>query len=369
MHVGMPVEEIETPALLIDLDAMEKNIETMGSYYRSKKGAALRPHQKGHRLPQIARKQISAGAIGVSMTSPGLVELYVNSGIEDILITRQVYGRSKIARLCGLAKHGAVTMTVDDITNARQISEIGLSLGSRVNVAVEIYAAPGSCGVPMDDVRGLVGEIAKLDGIHFRGLWWHELTLSGPLLKRRVDHFAFLDEVVVLKESLEDSGFDVEMLSGGHSQTWNITPEYSGLADVGVQAGNYVFSDWEDHQVEGQEVFEPSLTVLTRCISRPRPDEALFDAGLNSCANESGTDYSQIVGPRFKNLTGIDRVHLREEMAYINCKNANSEIKTGDLFELIPPHGDTTAKMHDRYYGIRNGKVEVIWPNLGRGLL
>jgi D-serine deaminase-like pyridoxal phosphate-dependent protein len=369
MYIGMPVEEIETPALLIDLDAMEKNIETMGSYYRSKKGAALRPHQKGHRLPQIARKQIAAGAVGVSMTSPGLAELYVNSGIDDILITREVYGRSKIARLCGLARHGAITMTVDDVANARQISEIGRSLGARVNVAVEVYAHPGSCGVPIEDVKGFVGEISKLDGIHFRGVWWHEGMLSGPLLRRRADHFAFLDQIVKLKESLEGSGFDVEMLSGGHSVTWNLTPEYSGLKDVGVQAGNYVFSDWEDHEVEGLEVFEPSLTVLTRCISRPRPDEAVFDAGLNSCANESGTDYSQVVGPRFKNLTGIDRVHLREEMAYINCKNASSEIRTGDLFELIPPHGDTTAKMHDRYYGIRNGKVEVIWPNLGRGLL
>ena len=369
MHIGMPVEEIETPALLIDLDTMEKNIETMASYYRGKKGAALRPHQKGHRLPQIARKQVAAGAVGVSMTSPGLAELYVNSGIDDILITREVYGRSQIARLCGLARHGAITLTVDDVSNARQISEIGRSLGTRVNVAVEVYALTGSCGVPIDDVGAFVGEISKLDGIHFRGLWWHELMLSGPLLKRRADHFAFLDQIVELKESIEESGFGIEMLSGGHSATWNITPEYGGLKDVGVQAGNYVFSDWKDREVEGLEVFESSLTVLTRCISRPRPDEALFDAGLNSCANESGTDYSQIVGPRFKNLTGIDRVRLREEMASINCKNASSEIRTGDLYELIPPHGDTTAKMHDRYYGIRNGMVEVIWPNLGRGLL
>ena len=201
MHIGMPVEEIETPALLIDLDAMEKNIETMGSYYRSKKGAALRPHQKGHRLPQIARKQIAAGAVGVSMTSPGLAELYVNSGIEDILITREVYGRDKIARLCGLARHGTVTLTVDDVANARQISEIARSLGARVNVAVEVYAHPGSCGVPIDDVQAFVAEIRKLDGIHFRGVWWHEGLLSGPLSKRRTDHFAFLDQIVNLMAS------------------------------------------------------------------------------------------------------------------------------------------------------------------------
>jgi D-serine deaminase-like pyridoxal phosphate-dependent protein len=251
MHIGMPVEEIETPALLIDLDTMEKNIETMASYYRSKKGAALRPHQKGHRLPQIARRQISAGAVGVSMTSPGLAELYVNSGVEDILITSEVYGKDKIAKICGLSRHSAVTMSVDDLANARQISEVSRSLGAKVNVCVEIYTHPGSCGVQISKAKGFAKGISRLGGIHLRGIWWHEGLLSGTLLKRRAEHFAFMNEIVRLKESLEDSGLDIEMLSGGQTNTWNITPEYKGLKKVEVQAGNYVFTDWMDRQEKG----------------------------------------------------------------------------------------------------------------------
>jgi D-serine deaminase-like pyridoxal phosphate-dependent protein len=365
----MTIDEIETPALLIDLDTMEKNIETMASYYRTKKGAALRPHQKGHRLPQIARKQIAAGAVGVSMTSPGLAEVYVNSGIEDILITRQVYGKTKIARLCGLGKHGNVTQSVDSMENARQISEISTDLGTKANVAVEIYVDPVGCGVPIPKMKEFVSEVSKMPGIHFRGLWWHEGLLTGDVAQRRKDHFAFMDRVADMKDDLDRAGLEIEMLSGGETNTWNITPEYPRLHDVGVQAGNYVFTDWVDHEEDGLGVFEPALTVLTRCISRPEPAVAVFDAGLNSIANEASTNYSRIVGPKFKTLRGIDRVNLREEMTYIDCKNASEEIRNGQLFELIPPHADTTAKLHDRYYGIRNGKVEVIWQNSGRGML
>jgi len=368
--IGIDKEEIDTPALLIDLEALEKNIKTMADYYRAKNGAALLPHQKGHRLPIIAKKQIDAGAEGVSMTSLGLAEFYVRSGIDNILITNEIYGQNKIRRLCALSKHANVTVGVDNIQNATQLSEIARANNTKINAAVELYMGRGSCGVDIPEAKSFVQQLGKLQGLDFKGLWWHQGSLAHikQFDERKKAHFETLDNVATLKDEIEDAGVNIEMLSGGYTCTWNITPEYTGLRDVEVQAGTYVFSDWCSHLIEGLEVFDFALTVLTRCISRPKPNQAVFDFGMNSCSDECGHDYLSVVGPRFKDLQGVDQVSEREEISLALLKDPSMEVNVGDVFELIPPHSDTTAKSYDKYYGIRNDKVEVIWANYGRGL-
>jgi len=369
-YVGMDKEEIDTPALLIDLDILEKNLKIMADYYRSKKGAALLPHQKGHRLPIIAKKQLDLGAKGVSMTSFSLAEYYVNCGISNILITSEIYGANKIKRLCSLSKHADVTVGVDNLQNVRQLSEMALANNTRINVAVELYMGRGSCGVEIANVKSFVKEIMKYRGVNFRGLWWHQGSLAQMRSweARRKAHFKTLDRVAELKDEIEDAGINVEMLSGGYTCTWNMTPDYPRLKNVGVQAGSYVFSDWCSHETEGLEVFEYALTVLTRCISTPKPGEALFDFGMNSCSDEATDDYHEIVGPKFKDLEGVKRIYQREEISAVTFDESDGKIKVGEVFELIPPHSDTTAKLHDKYYCIRRGKVEAVWPNYGRGL-
>lgn len=371
MLIGIGKEEIDTPALLIDLEALEKNIKTMADYYRAKKGAALLPHQKGHRLPIIAKNQMDAGAKGVSMTSLGLAEFYVRSGIDNILITSEISGQNKIRRLCALSRHANVTVGIDNVQNARQLSEIARANNTKINVAAELYMGRGSCGVEIPEAKSFVEQVRRFQNLDFKGIWWHQGSLSHmeKFDERKKAEFETLDKVATLKDDLEDAGINVEMLSGGYTCTWNITPEFPGLRDVGVQAGSYVFSDWSSHLIEGLEVFDFALTVLTRCISRPKPDEAMFDFGMNSCSDECGHDYLSVVGPRFKDLQGVERVSEREEISLAGLKDPSKEVNVGDVFELIPPHSDTTAKSYDRYYGIRNGKVEVIWANPGRGLL
>jgi D-serine deaminase-like pyridoxal phosphate-dependent protein len=369
MYVGITKEEIETPALLIDVDIMEKNIRTMADYYQSKKHAALRPHQKGHRLPIIARKQLDAGATGVSITSLGLAEFYVSSGIDDILITNEICGASKIRRLCALSKHSNVTIGVDDIENVRQLSDAAIANDTKINVAAELYMGRATCGVELEKTKQFAKQVEKYRGVIFKGLWWHEdLFGARSLDERRRVHFELLDRIRALKDEIEDAGMAVQMLSGGHTWSWNITPEYTGLSKVEVQAGSYVFSDWCLRGVEGFESFECALTVLTRCISRPKPNEAMFDFGMNSCTDECGHDYHNIVGPKFKDLVGVEEVFEREELSFAVLQD-ETKVHVGDLFEVIPPHCDTTAKLYDKYYAMRDGKVEAVWINYGRGLL
>jgi D-serine deaminase-like pyridoxal phosphate-dependent protein len=370
MSIGIDKQELQTPVLLIDLDTLEKNIYKMADHYRGKKDT-LRPHQKGHRLPIIARKQIEAGAEGVSMTSLSLAELYVDSGITDILITSEICGENKIRRVCNLSKHGEITISVDDIENVRQVSETATFHNAKVDVGVELYMGRGSCGVQIEKAKSFVKEIQNYRGVNFKGIWFHEVNLAGVKEReeRKKRHFETLDKVTVLKNEIEDAGISIEMLGGGHTPTWDITPEYPRLGGIEVQAGSYVFSDWCSHEIEGLEVFDYALTVLTRCISRPKPDEAMFDFGTNSCSDECSEDYRTVVGPKFKDLEGVDQIFEREEISLATLRNPSRDVRVGDVFELVPPHSDTTAKMYDWYYGVRDNKVEVIWPNHGRGLL
>ena len=168
-YIGMSKEEIDTPALLISLEVLEENINTVANYYRQKKGAALLPHQKGHRLPIIGKKQINAGAIGVSMTSFGLAEYYVNCGFTNILITSEVYGRNKLRRLCNMSKQTEVTVGVDNMENIKQLSEIARLNSTKINVAVELYMGTGSCGVKIEETKAFVREIMKFNGVDFKG--------------------------------------------------------------------------------------------------------------------------------------------------------------------------------------------------------
>jgi D-serine deaminase-like pyridoxal phosphate-dependent protein len=369
--IGTAKEELDTPALLLDLDVLEKNIRTMAEFYKSKKDAALLPHQKGHRLPVIARKQMDAGAKGVSMTSLGLAEYYVNSGIKEVFITNEIYGENKIARLCSLSKHANIIVSVDNLKNVKHLSEAALANSTKINVCLELHTDPTGGGVEIATAKSFVKEVVKFKGVNFKGLWEHQGSLGRikSWEKRKEEHFKTLDKVATLKSEIEDAGIDVEIVSSGFTATWNITPTYPLLKSVQVQAGNYVFSDWCSREIEGVEIFDCALTVLTRCISRPRAEIAIFDFGMNSCSDECTYDYRSIVGPKFKDLSGIRNVYEREEISVVIFEQPNTDVKVGDVFEIIPPHSDTTAKLHDKYYGIRNGKVEVVWQNLGRGLL
>jgi 3-hydroxy-D-aspartate aldolase len=365
----MKTEELVTPALLIDLDALEKNIRTMSEYYGGRKNAGIIPHQKGHRLPIIARKQLEAGARGVSMTSLGLAEYYVQSGIDDILVTSEIYGKRKIEKLCGLAKQANIIVGVDNLENARQLSNTAIENHTVIKVAPELYAGTSSCGVEFSRMKDFVKDLRSYRGIQFEGLWHHGQESSiVKFSERKITHFKTLDEMATLKDEIEDAGTEVRLLSAGYTCTWNITPQHS-LKDVLVQAGSYVFSDWcSHHHIEGIEAFDCALTVLTRCISRPKADEAIFDFGMNSCSDECGEDYHNVVGPVIKNLAGVKTLTEREELAVAVFENPRSDVKVGDTFEIIPAHSDTTAKLHPCYYGIRDDVVEVVWPNYGQCL-
>ena len=358
-EIGSCRDEIETPALLIDLDALRRNISKMADYF-SKVDASLRPHAKTHKTPLIAHEQIKAGAIGVCCQKLGEAEVMVASGVNDVLITNQVVSPSKIRRLVGLSDLGNVTVAVDDLEVAKATSETAARKGAKQNVVIEVDVGINRCGVePGKPTVEFAEKILRLKGLNLIGLLGYE----GPFFnipdfaKRKEAANARNRLLVETRELLEDAGVDIEVVSAGSTGTYNITGEYPGITEV--EAGSYVFMDTTYRKLEGLD-FECALTLLTTVISRPRSYRAVVDAGLKEISQEFGM-------PEVKGVEGITLQSLCEEHGILKLDKSDLDLGVGDKIELIPSHCCTTVNLHGRYYCLRNGVVEAVWDIAARG--
>ena len=357
--VGSSIAEIDTPALLLDLDIMEQNIDRMAGAFRGVT-AELRPHAKTHKTPIIAHKQLAAGAIGITCAKVGEAEVMVEGGIRDILIANQVVGARKIARLVSLARHADLIVAVDDPQNVEELSQAAQVAGASLRVLVEVDVGMRRCGVPPGEpTLTLARQVEKAPGLTFTGLMGYEGHLVFvPSLEERVhrvhtDMQALIDTV----SFLESHGLPVNIVSAGGTGTAMITGRLPRITEI--QAGSYVFMDGRYKTIEGVD-FDCALTLLTTVISRPLPERIIIDAGMKTLTHEFGL-------PRFKEREDLELVGLSEEHGTVKLKDPSVSLKPGDKLEIVPSHGDTTLNIHDCYYGLRNGRVAAIWPIAARG--
>ena len=363
--IGMHKTELDTPALLIDLDKMEANIQTMADYF-STVNAMLRPHVKTHKTPIIAHKQIAAGAIGVTCAKLGEAEAVIHAGVRDVLIANQIVGSHKIARPINLAKHSEIMVAVDNPQNVQAISEAAVAKGATVRMLIEVNIGMNRCGVePGKPTLELANQIRQSPNLKFEGLMGYEgHTVARPDLKER-DAAArkAIQHLIDAKHYLEKHGVEVSIMSGGGTGTFNITGSIPEMTEV--QAGSYVFIDSTYRNVEGVgEHFDCSLSVLATVVSRPDPHRIIVDTGLKVLAKEFGI-------PQPIGITGVEMTGLSEEHGTLKTvgqvSDTNVSLTPGDKLEILPTHCCTTVNLHDRYYGIRNGIVESVWDIAARG--
>ena len=359
--IGMHKTELDTPALLIDLDKMEANIQTMADYFTTV-NAMLRPHVKTHKTPIISHKQIAAGAIGVTCAKLGEAEAVIHAGIRDVLIANQVVGAQKIARLINLAKHAEIMVAVDNPQNVQAISEAAVAKGATVRMLVEVNIGMDRCGVePGKPTLELAEQIGKSPNLKFEGLMGYEgHTVAKP---DRVERDAAARKAIQLlveaKHYVEKRGVEVSIMSGGGTGTFNITGSIPEMTEV--QAGSYVFMDSTYRNVKGVgEQFNCSLSVLATVVSRPDPNRMIVDTGLKVLAKEFGI-------PQPIGVTGVEMTGLSEEHGKMQVSDVNVSLTPGDKIEILPTHCCTTVNLHDKYYGIRNGIVESVWDIAARG--
>jgi D-serine deaminase-like pyridoxal phosphate-dependent protein len=354
---GAGVDQIDTPALLLDHDKLVGNIRRMAEFF-STRPARLRPHAKTHKCVEIARLQMEHGAAGITCAKLGEAEVMAAGGIPDIRVANQVVGPLKIARLVGLAGRCTLTIAVDDAENVRQISAAAAAAGVTVRCLVEVDIGMGRCGVdPGQPALDLARLVDGSPGLTFAGLQAYEGHLQNvtPYDQRRQRARADMQLALDTRELIEEAGLPVAVISGCGTGTHAITGVLKGVDEV--QAGSYATMDGQYRKVGAP--FENALTLLSTVVSRPRPETAIIDAGLKTVSPEFG-EPTVLVG-------GATYTEFSEEHGTLQLVGAARELQAGDRIELIPAHGCTTINLHDRLYVMSDGTLQEIWAVAARG--
>jgi D-serine deaminase-like pyridoxal phosphate-dependent protein len=359
--IGLTLDEIDTPALLLDLDAMERNIATMSGRIQAR-GLAWRPHAKAFKCPAIAQKLRRSGAIGVTVAKVSEAEVMAAGGIDDILIAHLVVGPSKAARLAALQRQADVKVTVDDPAHIPSLDAAAIRAGVRIGVLIDVDLGMKRCGVASPAAAvALARQVAAAKGLRFDGVMGYEghtLMIEDADEKRDAIATA-IGRLIAARSAVEDAGFPCRIVSAGGTGSYQITSEIPGLTEL--QAGGGIFAcNYYTHvcHVTGHI---PSLTVLTTVISRPAPDRLILDAGRKALS-----DYR--VNPNLPEYPDCQVLGLSAEHTTVAIE-PGTPLKIGDKVSLIPGYSDFTFVLHNRVLGFRAGRIEVAWDLLGRGLL
>jgi D-serine deaminase-like pyridoxal phosphate-dependent protein len=359
--IGLPKTELDTPALWVDLDRLEQNITALARHFQ-KAGVHWRPHTKGVKVPAIAHKLLAAGAIGITCAKLGEAEVMVAAGIRDILIANQITGRHKLPRLANLCRQADVKVAVDDPRNVTALGAAAVAIDAEIGVLIEINSGMERAGVqPGEPVLVLARLITQTPGVRLRGLMtWegHTLELNDPTRKRQ----AIEQSIGLITSSAElcrSQGIPIEIVSGGGSGTYKVTPFLPGMTEI--QAGGAIFCDIT-YQSWGIDL-QPALFVQTTVTSRPNPQRIICDAGFKSLpSNESSPAPLGLVQRVLKVVSSAEHGALELE-------SPNETLEVGDLLDFVVGYGDGTVFLHDVMVGVRNDIVECVWPILGRGKL
>jgi D-serine deaminase-like pyridoxal phosphate-dependent protein len=356
--IGLPVPELDTPALLIDLDALERNITQMAQDIASR-GASWRPHSKSHKCPAIAHKQIAAGAIGVACAKLGEAEVMAANGIRDILVPNQVVGPIKARRVASLAGYADIAVAVDSLCNVDELDAAAIAHGTHPRVVIEVNTGMDRAGVePREAALELARRTAGRKGIRFAGLmtweghcWKEPLGPERDAMIRRA-----MDDMLETAEMIRAGGIDVDIISVGGTATYLTSAGVPGITEV--QAGGGIFGDLE-YLRQGANVV-PAMTLMAQVTSRPTPTRIIHDAGRKTVDPSNRA-------PEPRGIEVEEKKGFSAEHGTLYLKEPSDTPKVGDRLEFSIGYSDQCNHLHENFYGIRNGVVESIWPILGRG--
>lgn len=363
-EIGLHKNDLDTPALLLDMDAVEHNIRQMADYAK-KAGVNLRPHAKIYKAtPYFAWMQIHAGAIGITVAKLSEAEILASAGIKDILIANQVVGKRKVQRLVNLAGHTDVKVAVDSIENINELSGAAEFIGVHLGVLIEVNIGNNRCGVePFDPTLEMARLIQSSPGLKFRGLMGYDghLVFVKDLAEKDRRSKEAYQILVDTKSFLEEKGIQSKIVSGGGSCTYKSASGIKGVTEL--QVGTYIFMDTQFRDTGALNEYKCALTVLASVISRPnRPgaeDLAILDIGRKGIDNTYGF-------PEVKVPSGTI-FSMPQEHSRLQFNPAESELKIGDKVELWVRDANGTINLYDKIYGMRDERVQAVLNLIGRG--
>ena len=351
----MRIEELDTPTLTVDLDAVDRNIARVQA--RSDElGVALRPHIKTHKLPAIAHMQIRAGAAGISCQKLGEAEIMAAAGISDILITFPLIGTSKARRFAALAAEHQLATVGDSEEVARGLSVALAGRGATAGFLVECDTGFGRTGVQTPEAAAELGALVdELPGLRFEGFMTYP-TLPGT--------GAWLDSAVA---AARDRGLEPRWISGGGTpvERWEATEEAPVITEV--RAGTYVYGDRMCVANGNTTLDDCALRVRATVVSRPTEDRAIIDAGSKTLTSDTKAGiegWGYVV-----ELPQAQIYALNEEHGYVDVSKCDERPRVGDVVTIVPNHACGTTNMHDEVVAHRGGVVVAVWQIQARGKL
>jgi len=363
-ELGMRLDDVDTPALLVDLDAFETNLARLGEAVAGK--ARLRAHAKTHKCAEIARRQVAAGAVGVCCQKVSEAEALVEGGIADVLVSNEIVGARKLERLARLARRARIGVCVDDAGNARDLQAAAARAGATIDTYIELEVGMRRCGIaPGEPALELARVIAASANLRFAGLQAYHGRAQHlrSLAERRAAIGNSAAIVLATKRLLESHQIQVPIVTGAGSGTFMLEVE-AGAWDE-IQPGSYIFMDWDYAKNEWAPPlprFEHALFVLTTVMSRPSPGLAIVDAGLKASSVDSGM-------PAVWEQPGLAYTRASDEHGWVEISPGAAAPKLGDKLLLVPGHCDPTVNLYDWYVCVRGGVVEALWTISARGAL
>lgn len=342
--------DVDTPALLVDLDCMERNLLRMAEFFRDKP-AKPRPHFKNHQVIALASAQLEAGAVGITCARLRHAEALVREGIQDVLIANEIAGERMIKRFVELSQEAPVIVAVDNAKVVCDMARLASSRPRTLNVVVDLDLRLKRCGVPPGPAALSLTELVLEKGLRFRGLMGYEGHIPlppGPEKQRIVQ--STLKGLIDAKIMIEREGIPVEIVSCGGTSDYSIAGTLPGATEV--QVGSYLLMDtW---YLPFAPEFKPALTLLVTVISKTPGERIVVDAGVKAISGDRGL-------PSIKGITGLRVKALHAEHGIIDLKDPAAPVEVGDKIEIWVHYSDATVNLHDRIYGIRDGQVEEIF--------
>jgi D-serine deaminase-like pyridoxal phosphate-dependent protein len=350
-------QEIETPALVIDLDRMEANLERMAAFFRTVP-AKLRPHFKNLKCSALAARQLKAGAIGITCATLPEAECLVQHGVRSVLLANEIVDPEKIRRFVELSRQADVIVCIDNEKVADDLARAGRNRQTPVSVLVDVDVGLNRCGVPPGEPALRLARAAVEKGLRFRGLMGYEghVLRKLPGLEKEQAVTAAIGPLVETRICLEQEGVPVEIVSGGGTGTYSLSGRHPCVTEI--QAGSYLLMDTEYRKCCTD--FDLALTVFATVISKTEGKRIVIDAGLKAVSCERGI-------PTLKNLPGLTVRRLTAEHGIIDLEDPSAPLQVGDKIEMWVSYSDATVNLHQRMYGIRDGHVEEVFQVDGRG--
>lgn len=347
------VDDLDTPAVIVDLDAVERNLARAQDYCRSQ-GLALRPHIKTHKIPELARRQIELGAVGITCQKLGEAEVMADAGIDDILLTYNIVGRQKLDRLVALARRARLSLVFDSREAAEGVSAAVAAAGMRLEALVECDTGMGRCGTQSPaDTAALAAELARLPGLRFRGL----MTYAPKDQTAKTS--TWLAEAIELCRA---AGLAVEVVSTGGTPDLYRAREVSPATEH--RPGTYIYSDryMVEHGVG--TLADCAIRIVTTVVSRPTDGRAILDAGSKTLSSDPMGLEGHAAVLEYPTAT---LPAMSEEHGHLDVSACNARPVIGERVTLIPNHACAVSNLHDRVYGVSGKRVERVFAVAARG--